>query len=98
MEIPKKKDTKCFSTCFDLILKTSRLNEDHNLARKIAEEHRAPFHSVKCTNQEYIDNAEAPLLALEHPRQSKTLPSEFTNFVPLFIIVFFKNFFVIPIV
>ena len=79
MEIPKKKDTKCFSTCFDLILKTSRLNEDHNLARKIAEEHRAPFHSVKCTNQEYIDNAEATLLALEEPRQSKSLPSYYVT-------------------
>ena len=79
-ELPKKKDTKCFSTYFDLVLKTSRLNEDEILAKKLASDYRAPYIPVKCTNQDFIDCYNDTMLALEEPRQSKSLPTYyFTN-------------------
>ena len=64
-----------FSTRFVEPHKDSNYNEDANLAKMLSEQFNSNHKEVLIGEQEWIDNLEKCVLALEEPRQGKSFPA-----------------------
>ena len=66
-----------FSSRFKLTGPGSRLNEDANLARETSQLYGGKHKETFITEEQYVNSFEDTILALEEPRQSKSLPVYF---------------------
>ena len=68
-----------FSTRFVEPHKDSNYNEDANLAKMLSEQFNSNHKEVLIGEQEWIDNLEKCVLALEEPRQGKSFPAYYAT-------------------
>ena len=66
---------KTFTSRFQLKQENSRLNEDADLANQLSTILKTEHHDLLVTDRDYVNNWEETILALEEPRQSKSLPA-----------------------
>ena len=66
---------KTFTSRFILKTGGSRLNEDADRAKELTDMYGTNHNEITVTDEDYINNWEETLLALEEPRQSKSLPA-----------------------
>ena len=68
-----------FTSEFELIDPNSRLNDDSNLAKIIAEKYEVFNNTVNQSQQDYVDALEDTFYALEEPRQGKSFPTYYNT-------------------
>ena len=68
-----------FTSEFELLDPNSRLNDDSNLAKIIAEKFEVFNNTVNQTQQDYVDALEDTFYALEEPRQGKSFPTYYNT-------------------
>ena len=68
-----------FSTRFIEPNKDTNYNEDANLAKMLSEKFNSNHKEILIGEQEWIDNLEKCVLALEEPRQGKSLPAYYAT-------------------
>jgi asparagine synthase (glutamine-hydrolysing) len=66
---------RTFTSRFELKNINSRLNEDADLAKDLSKLHDTKHFDITVSDLDYINNWEKTFLALEEPRQSKSLPA-----------------------
>ena len=68
-----------FTSEFELLDPKSRLNQDSDLAKGLAERFEVFNNTVKQTQQDYVDSIENTFYALEEPRQGKSFPTYYNT-------------------
>ena len=68
-----------FTSEFELLDPNSRLNDDSNLAKVIAEKFEVFNNTVNQSQQDYVDALEDTFYALEEPRQGKSFPTYYNT-------------------
>ena len=68
-----------FTSEFELIDPKSRLNQDSDLAKGLAERFEVFNNTVKQSQQDYVDALEDTFYALEEPRQGKSFPTYYNT-------------------
>jgi len=68
-----------FTSEFELLDPNSRLNDDSNLAKIIAEKFEVFNNTVNQSQQDYVDALEDTFYALEEPRQGKSFPTYYNT-------------------
>jgi asparagine synthase (glutamine-hydrolysing) len=68
-----------FTSEFELLDPNSRLNEDSDLAKGLAERFEVFNNTVKQSQQDYVDALEDTFYALEEPRQGKSFPTYYNT-------------------
>ena len=68
-----------FTSEFELIDPKSRLNQDSDLAKGLAERFEVFNNTVRQSQQDYVDALEDTFYALEEPRQGKSFPTYYNT-------------------
>ena len=68
-----------FTSEFELLDPNSKLNDDSNLAKVIAEKFEVFNNTVNQSQQDYVDALEDTFYALEEPRQGKSFPTYYNT-------------------